>query len=166
MAFFVRSFPDSVHGSLQQVEAGAKRLAQVILGASHLVQTAIPALLDPSNTEVQAWKVQLRSTLQKQMNYLCNRLAQTPGLQVFSPGGAMYAMVKIDTNVLDLTNEMEFAAQLLQEENVFVLPGSCFGIPNVFRVVFCAPIPVLEQAADRIYQFCLKKQKDRFHRKE
>lgn len=41
-----------------------------------------------------------------------------------------------------------------QEEAVFVLPGSCFGAPNFFRIVFTAPEAKLREAYDRIIEFC------------
>jgi len=139
------------------VEAGAKRLAQVILGASHLAQSAVPALLDPDNLEVVAWKAQLRQTLQHQATVLCDKLKTVPGLRVLESGGAMYVLVRLDLDHFDPTvvaNDREFCQRLLQEQNVFVLPGTPFGMPNSFRAVFCAPASVLEQAADRIAQFC------------
>lgn len=77
------------------------------------------------------------------------------------PQGAMYAMIRIRIDRFNETvqNDVDFAKLLLQEENVIVLPGICFGMPNAFRVVFCAPIPVLQEAADRIQQFCLRHSK-------
>ena len=85
-------------------------------------------------------------------------IEDTPSLQVMMPQGAMYAIVRIHTDQLDETiqSDLDFTKLLLEEENVLVLPGTCFGLANAFRVVFCASIPVLEQAADRIHQFCLR----------
>jgi tyrosine aminotransferase len=136
------------------VEAGAKRLAQVILGASHLVQSAIPPLLAPDDPTLVTWMEELRQTLGRQAEQLCNRLSKCHGLEVVAPQGAMYAMVRISTEKLDLASDLEFSSLLLKEENVFVLPGSAFGMPNVFRVVFCSAESLLEEAADRIAEFC------------
>lgn len=146
----------SVHGSLREVEAGAKRLAQVILGASHLAQTAVPALLQKDDLLIQDWKKKLCMQLEKQAYFLGAELALASGLEVLPAGGAMYMMVRIDQGRFDsaINNDIEFANLLLEEENVIVLPGSCFGVPRVFRAVFCAPTPVLEEAANRIRQFC------------
>jgi tyrosine aminotransferase len=159
----------SIYGSLSAVEAGAKRLAQVILGASHLAQTVVPALLvsaSPSSSlgrttalrsEVVVWKAQLRATLASQAECLCHALSQIgPCLQVWTPRGAMYAMVRIrlESFASYIANDMDFTKLLLQEENVMVLPGTCFGMSNCFRVVFCAPNPVLLEAAKRIREFC------------
>jgi tyrosine aminotransferase len=148
--------PVSVHGSLREVEAGAKRLAQVILGASHLAQAAVPALLNRSDTVVQQWKAELRVELEHHATVLCEKLAKCHGLSVQMPGGAMYALVHVDPTQMDekIENDVDFIKLLLKEENVFVLPGPCFGITNAFRIVYCAPVEILQQAAERIQQFC------------
>jgi tyrosine aminotransferase len=157
----------SIYGSLSAVEAGAKRLAQVILGASHLAQTVVPALLESYScalgrttalrSEVVEWKARLRATLASQAECLCHALSQIgPCLQVWAPRGAMYAMVRIRMEYFAsyIANDMDFTKLLLREENVMVLPGTCFGMSNCFRVVFCAPNTVLLDAAKRIGEFC------------
>jgi tyrosine aminotransferase len=148
-------FQDNEYDSLRQVEAGAKRLAQVILGASHLVQSVIPTLLMPS-PEMDQWKYTLRATLEKQAQFLYQKLSECHGLTALAPQGAMYSMVRINVSMLDVNNDIDFSAKLLEEENVFVLPGSAFGCPDVFRVVFCCNETILEAAAQRIFQFCLR----------
>lgn len=144
----------SIYGTLQHVEDGAKQLAQVILGASHLAQSVVPVLLDPDNQNVREWKISIQKCLSLQAQFLYNQLCQAPGLEVSKAQGAMYIMVRIRIDEFDLVNDIEFTQQLLREENVFVLPGTCFDCPNAFRVVFCADIPSLHQASDRIIQFC------------
>lgn len=150
-------------GALREVEAGAKRLAQVILGASHLAQSVVPALLDPSSQSgrdaIAEWKTELRSTLELQATTVCGGLTECHGLSVHLPQGGMYAMVEIDTEVFDssIQDDMDFTKLLLKEENVFVLPGRAFGVDAsqrpVFRVVFCASVAMLVEAAMRICNF-------------
>lgn len=61
---------------------------------------------------------------------------QAPGLIPIMPSGAMYMMVKIDFSRLEnFSDDMHFCQALVSEKSVFVLPGSCFGFPNFFRVV-------------------------------
>jgi tyrosine aminotransferase len=174
---------NSIYGTLQEVKQGAKRLAQIILGASHLAQVAIPALLlippdenpeekganeenssdgikNEYNTyiELMAWKSNLRDTLYEQSKVLCTALQQIGRcLEVIPPQGAMYAMVRINLQYFQrslIQNDIDFMTLLYREENVVVLPGTCFAFPNSFRVVFCAPIHILREAAHRIEQFC------------
>jgi tyrosine aminotransferase len=148
------------------VEAGAKRLAQVILGASHLAQSVVTALLNPASQSEQdsinEWKMGLRSTLELQARTLCDGLANSHGLTVHMPQGAMYAMVTLDTSRFgpSIQDDLDFTKLLLKEENVFVLPGRAFGVDSpsftVFRVVFCASVELLREAAERISDFCAR----------
>ena len=162
MSFTHSRYGRSHNGSLREVEAGAKRLAQVILGASHLPQSVVPALLDPSSQSdrdaIAKWKVELKSTLELQARAMCDGLVECHGLSVRFPQGAMYAMVGIDTSRLDIQDDMDFTKLLLKEENVFVLPGQAFGVDSsqrpVFRVVFCSSVDMLSEAAQRISNFC------------
>ena len=111
-----------------------------------------------SYSELMEWKDHVRRTLHQQSQVLCTALRQVgPCLQVISPQGAMYAMVRINMEYFDestIPNDTEFAKLLYQQEQVVVLPGTCFQFPNAFRVVFCAPVPILTDAAQRIHQFC------------
>ena len=54
----------------------------------------------------------------------------------------------------DIADDADFVAKLYQEESVLVLPAQCFNIRNFFRIVFCPPIAQLEDACERIEQFC------------
>lgn len=155
-------FWDNQYGSLAPIQAAAQRLAQIILGASHLPQTVVPHLLKRDDPEIMQWKETLRLTLEDQANYMVARLSKIPGLTVLPSGGAMYMMVRIQrdyfvTETSSCTfDDQAFSQLLLREENVFVLPGKCFGFPNAFRVVFSAPMTLLQQAADRLEEFCAR----------
>ena len=86
--------------------------------------------------------------------YTSKTLQAVPGLTVIVPQGAMYVMVGIDIGSFDsISNDLEFAQALLDEESVFVIPGSCFKMPNFFRVVFSAPHEKLTEAYDRTTHF-------------
>lgn len=138
----------------------------MILGASHLSQSVITALLNPASRSEQdsinEWKMGLRSTLELQARTLCDGLANSHGLTVHMPQGAMYAMVTLDTSCFgpSIQDDLDFTKLLLKEENVFVLPGRAFGVDSpsftVFRVVFCASVELLQEAAERISDFCAR----------
>lgn len=84
-------FQDNTSQSLQEVKRGAQRLAQVILGASHLPQVAISAVLDPSDEaermSIMLWKDNLYSTVERQAKLLCGLLSECHGLDVIFPDG-------------------------------------------------------------------------------
>jgi aspartate/methionine/tyrosine aminotransferase len=84
-------FQDNRHGAIEEVKRGARRLAQVLLGACHLAQLAIPAVLDPDDESDRAstalWKDVLHSTMEKQAGLLCGLLNDCHGLSVIFPEG-------------------------------------------------------------------------------
>ncbi|KAL3903165.1 MAG: hypothetical protein SGARI_005500, partial [Bacillariaceae sp.] len=142
------AFHDNIHGSLRHVEQGAHRLAQKIHGVSRLTQAAIPTLLSASTPGLQAWKEKHRSSLERQGMLLCSSLNFNFCMKVGPPQGSMYALVQLSCQHLDdgIQNDMDFALKLVQEENIFVLPGSVFGAPGTFRVAFSASEEALELA--------------------
>lgn len=138
-------FHDNKYGTLQEVYQGVKRLSQVILGSSHLIQAIIPRLLSSTVTKTTyhsdidrvdrlkmiSWKEQYHETMYQQMTCLCHEMKTIPGLSIPTlPNAAMYTMVKIhigeyfDQNIIK--NDIDFTRLLYEEENVLVLPGSCF----------------------------------------
>jgi tyrosine aminotransferase len=75
------------------------------------------------------------------------------------PQGAMYCMLGINFEVLDtefVNNDADFARLLLQEENLFVLPGQCFSLDNYVRLVLCCPAETAMDACDRLKSFCAR----------
>ena len=97
-------------------------------------------------------------TLEANAAFTYERLARVDGLTPVRPAGAMYVMVACDTQVLKgIQSGTHFAEALLAEEAVFVLPGACFGADDFFRVVFSAPRHTLEDAYDRIEDFCRRR---------
>lgn len=156
--FSVSIYNNSQYGTLKEVHGGVKRLAQLILGSSHLIQAIIPRLLlstfatitninisslqsnkdDNDNTnhnsdyiKMKLWKNQYHNTMYQQMKCLCHEILLIPGLSIPTlPNSGMYTMVKIhineyfNTNVI--YNDISFTQLLYHEENILVLPGSCF----------------------------------------
>lgn len=86
-----------------------------------------------------------------------NEIKKIEGLNMVQPKAAMYAMVGIDMKRFPgFPSDVEFSQALLDDQQVFVLPGSCFTMPNFFRVVLCAPGEKLLEAAKRMAAFCEK----------
>jgi hypothetical protein len=83
------------------------------------------------DTKMKVWKQQYHCTMYKQMKCLWEAIQSIPGLSIPTiPNATMYMMVQIhiheyfDRNYIK--NDIEFSQLLYQEENVLVLPGSCF----------------------------------------
>lgn len=146
----------------QDIRKGLFALSQLILGANSLILSALPAILTPipdSDDAISLENFHLDTIEQLEDNAkLCvDRIRQIPGLDVIVPSGAMYLMFSIQINHFnDIKDDIDFAQKLLSEENVFVLPGTAFNIPYYCRIVFCAPSDKLEDAFNRINDFCLR----------
>jgi len=126
-------------------------LSQLIIGANTLVQSALPDLLLHTPA---TYHHHLLASLHASASYLYQHLNSIRGLSCTLPQGAMYLMVRIDCAVLGVVDEQQLAAELLDEENLFVLPGSCFQAPGFVRLVCCAPVDVMVEAVKRIRAFC------------
>jgi alanine-synthesizing transaminase len=57
-------------------------------------------------------------------------------LRLAPPGGAMYAFVGVDTQVLPQFDDQQFALDLLEQKHVLIAPGVSFNVPyrNHFRI--------------------------------
>jgi tyrosine aminotransferase len=146
-------------GALDELRKGLHNLSQIIIGANSIVQAAIPSVLDPAvgskdEAELNAFRKRYVGTLSSNCAFTFKRLSQIKGLSLIVPKGAMYMMVGVEIEHLDLKDDCDFAEKLLTEEAVFVLPGQCFGMKNFFRVVCSAPQEKLEEAYSRLEDFC------------
>lgn len=72
----------------------------------------------------------------------------------------MFATIEIDPTKLDVEHDLEFAMRLVDEENVFVLPGTAMGVQNIIRLSFCSDECALDAAARRIEAFCERRSKE------
>lgn len=157
---WITVYDDTEQQVLKEVREGILRLTTLILGANSLVQASIPQILEKTP---ESFYKELNSVLQKQAFYSMERIEKIPGLDIIRPQGAMYVMVRIDAKRFseatngEIADDVEFCKALLKEESLVVLPGQCFRMKNFFRIVFCPPIDKLEQAYDRLDQFCKRK---------
>jgi tyrosine aminotransferase len=143
--------------AFELVRLGVETMSHILVGPNTIVQAALPLVLNPvpeSNDalELTNFRQSTIVELERNVEYLISRLRKIPGVHVVQPHGAMYVMVGIrDPLPLD---DSEFSKRLLEEELVFVLPGTAFGMKNFVRLVTCAPLAVLEDACNRIEFFC------------
>ena len=150
-------------GRLTDIKTGIKQLTQLIVGANSIVQACIPRVLTPAAGSDD--EKSLAEYAEKYVNLLSSNAkvcvaegAKSDALEVLEPQGAMYAMVRVSLDKLEgVKDDTDFAAQLLQEENLFVLPGSCFGISGFVRILTCPSAEVIQEAMERMNAFCARK---------
>lgn len=152
-------------GRLADIKTGLKQLTQLIVGANSLVQACIPSVLTPeSNSKAEKGLKDYAHTyvqlLEDNSAAAVKKTADCPELEVIPAQGAMYAMVRISVNALvGIKDDTDFAQQLLQEENLVVLPGACFGIKNFVRILTCPSKDVVSESIDRMNNFCAKRRR-------
>lgn len=73
-------------------------------------------------------------------------------LEMVRPMGAMYAFPSVRADVLPDFDDHRFAAELLEQKHILVVPGSSFNIParNHFRITLLPEAEDLERAFRRI----------------
>jgi tyrosine aminotransferase len=136
---------------------GMVALSTLIVGPNSLIQAALDNILN--GTEA-SYRLELNRTLEKNAMTAFDIFSKCKGLKPTTPQGAMYMMIGIDVDQFkDISNGIEFAKMLLTEENVQVLPGEIFQMPNYFRVVCCKPVTLIEEAAKRVEDFCTRHSK-------
>lgn len=129
-------------GAFEHIRTGLFKLSQLTLGATAIVQAALPAILAPEPGSADAEALELFHTetvaqLEENARFTVERMTGVPGLRVVEPQGAMYVMIGIDTDALEgIEDDVAFTQQLLTEESVFMLPGAAFRMPMFARIVF------------------------------
>jgi alanine-synthesizing transaminase len=83
---------------------------------------------------------------------ICSAIARSDFLDVVAPRGALYAFPGVDASRLADFDDEAFALNLLEHENVLLVPGSSFNIAerNRFRVTLLPEPAVLEDVFVRI----------------
>ncbi len=123
-------------------------------GINQFVQkAAIVALQDKKTTG------KFRALFRERRDALCQGLRACNHIDFAVPKGGMFVLLDVSRTGL---SGKEFAEQLLDEENVAVVPGFGFGssMTDTVRVGFLHEVPRLEEAAKRIARFANSKVKN------
>ena len=93
----------------------------------------------------------MREEYRQRRNFMVNAL-NAMGLDCHLPRGSFYAFPSVKSTGL---SSKEFAAQLLQEENVAAVPGNAFGDcgEGFIRCCFAASFEKIELAMERMTRF-------------
>jgi alanine-synthesizing transaminase len=91
----------------------------------------------------------------KQRDLAYELLTQIPGLSVVKPKAALYMFPRLDARMYPVTDDQQFAYELLAEEKVLIVQGTGFNwpTPDHFRIVFLPNADDLTEAIGRIAHF-------------
>lgn len=91
----------------------------------------------------------------EQRDFIYKALNDIPGISAVKPKAAFYIFPKIDVQKFNITNDEQFALDLLREKHILIIHGSGFNWaqPDHFRVVYLPRIEVLEEASFKLGDF-------------
>ncbi len=100
-------------------------------------------------------------SFKERRDVVVSMLNQAKGLSCPTPAGAFYVypscegcLGKKTPKGTAIDSDGDFAAALLEEEGVAVVPGAAFGLSPFFRVSYATGMDALEDACRRIQRFC------------
>jgi alanine-synthesizing transaminase len=93
----------------------------------------------------------------EQREFIYNALNSIPGVSAVKPDAAFYIFPKLDPEVYNITDDVEFALTLLRKFKILITYGTGFNWnkPDHFRIVYLPNIEQLTEAMKGIEQ-CLK----------
>lgn len=93
--------------------------------------------------------------LYEQREYIYNRLKNIPGVSVVKPSAAFYIFPRLNPDKFHITNDEQFALDLLHETKILITCGTGFNwiAPDHFRIVYLPDMETLKTATDRIERF-------------
>ncbi|KFI66008.1 aminotransferase class I/II-fold pyridoxal phosphate-dependent enzyme [Bifidobacterium cuniculi] len=91
----------------------------------------------------------------EQREYIYEALNSIPGITAVKPKAAFYIFPKIDTKRFHITDDEQFAVDLLHNEKLLIVQGTGFNwhAPDHFRVVYLPRVEVLKDAVGKMQHF-------------
>ena len=117
--------------------------------AQSIVQTALWGHQSVRNYVVPGGRVY------EQRNFVYERLCEMPGVSVVKPKAAFYIFPKLDKKRFNITNDEQFALDLLKDKKVLIVQGTGFNCDDTdhFRIVYLPRRRTLGEAMDAIEDF-------------
>jgi alanine-synthesizing transaminase len=117
--------------------------------AQHAIQTALGGF-QSINTLIRPG-----GRLHEQRNHAWRRFTEIPGVDCVKPRGALYLFARLDPAVHKIRDDQKMIIDLLEQQLMLLSHGTGFNLatPDHLRMVFLAPIDVLDDAADRLHRF-------------
>ena len=91
----------------------------------------------------------------EQREYVYNAINEIEGLSAVKPNAAFYIFPKIDTKRFNITNDEQFALDLLKEKKLLLIHGGGFNWkkPDHFRIVYLPQLNVLKECMGKLADF-------------
>ncbi|MBW3088185.1 aminotransferase class I/II-fold pyridoxal phosphate-dependent enzyme [Bifidobacterium sp. 82T24] len=91
----------------------------------------------------------------EQRDYIYNALNSIPGVTAVKPKAAFYIFPKLDVKKFNISDDEQFALDLLHDERILITRGGGFNWqePDHFRIVYLPRIEVLKDATTKLTDF-------------
>ena len=132
---------------------GIVKLTSLRLCSNALAQLVIPAALADEKTP--ASMVNPGGRLYDQREITLSELSKINGISFVKNQAAFYIFPKLDRKKYNLSNDKQFAHDLLLATNILIVPGSGFEWkdPDHFRIVMLPEKSILQNAIHRLGEF-------------
>ncbi|MDN5549953.1 MAG: pyridoxal phosphate-dependent aminotransferase [Brevibacterium sp.] len=146
----------AITGPLSEAKSyleGIKLLANMRMCANVPAQHAIQAALGGKQSIEDLVLPQGR--LGAQMNLAHEGLNSIDGVSAHRASGALYMFAKLDVDKFNITDDEQFALDLLREQKILVSHGTAFNwsSPDHFRLVTLPSVEVLDESINRLGEF-------------
>ena len=139
------------------IKAMGSMQGQMTSNITSFCMPAIAAALQGDQGEVET----MRAEFEKRGRHIHDRLSKIAGITCPKPRGAFYvfpdiaeaAFGKTDPAGTKLETAADFAASLLEHQQVAVVPGEDFGAPRHVRLSFATSLEQIDNGLDRIEQY-------------
>jgi alanine-synthesizing transaminase len=146
------------------VVSGAKRRAQDYIEGLNMLASMRLCANTPGQLAIQTALGGYQSIkdlvapggrLCKQRDLAYELLTQIPGVSVVKPKAALYMFPRLDPKLYPISDDQQFAYELLAEQKVLIVQGTGFNWPehDHFRLVFLPNVDDLTEAVGRIERF-------------
>jgi alanine-synthesizing transaminase len=117
--------------------------------AQHAIEPALSGRADVAHL------LQPGGRLRDQRDHAWERLTAVPGVSCVRPAGALYLFPRLDPDVHAIADDEQMMMDLLQQQYVLLSHGTGFNLPTTdhLRLVFLAPVSVLDEAIGRLATF-------------
>jgi len=117
--------------------------------AQHAVQTALGGF--------QSINLLIRpgGRLYEQRTHAWQKLNEIPGVDCVRPAGALYLFARLDPEVHKIRDDQQLIIDLLEQQLLLLSHGTGFNLPTPdhLRMVYLAPVDVLDDAITRLRRF-------------
>ena len=91
----------------------------------------------------------------EQREFIYKALTDIPGVTAVKPKAAFYIFPKLDIKKFNITNDEQFALDLLRDKKILLIHGGGFNWhePDHFRIVYLPRIEILKESVKKIGDF-------------